>query len=116
MRQVRAHFERNLCGCPLALLAFPESEMRKQSNLSRVPTARPFAGTQAGLSVPDVERLANSWLLDCGARQLSPGTIDNRRRATSKLVWFLRDQEHAACGPDELRGFLAYVNRAHESA
>jgi integrase/recombinase XerC len=33
-----------------------------------------------------------------------------------KLVWFLKDREHAECGTMELRQFFAYVTNGHTSA
>lgn len=56
---------------------------------------------------------AESWLLDCEIRQHSPETLKNRRNVLAKLSWFLKKQDFAECGLDELRLFFAYMGRGH---
>jgi site-specific recombinase XerD len=54
-----------------------------------------------------------SWLLDCEISQHSISTLALRRHVTSKLLWFLHDQELEECGHFELRKFLRYVGSGH---
>lgn len=67
-----------------------------------------------GLTVEDLERQIQNWLLDGEYRLLSPATLDGRRYACERLVWFLRHREMSQCGTAEVRAFLAYLNTAHE--
>ena len=47
------------------------------------------ASSDAALSLPDLRRYADGWVLDCKYRQLSPRTVDTRQETTDKLLWFL---------------------------
>ncbi len=78
-------------------------------------TELPSSKTQIRISVRDLERFAQSWLLDSEIRQLSPGTIANRSLIVSKFVWFLKQNEISECGTMELRQFLAYVSNGHDA-
>lgn len=69
---------------------------------------------EVALSLSDLEHQALGWRLDGEVRQLSRGTLANRRYVTEKLLWFLRRESVAACSVNELRAFFAYLNRAHE--
>lgn len=83
--------------------------MRKQSYSPQ--------GTQPacdGLTLAELADQAENWCLDGEVRQLSEGTVYNRRLATDKLLWFLRQREAERCGLPELRAFFAYLNTAHE--
>lgn len=66
------------------------------------------------ISLRDLERNAEGWLLDGEIRQHSHDTIALRRIILDKLLWFLRQQEYPSCALRELRLFLAYVTRGHE--
>src|SRR4051794_38936101 len=77
--------------------------------------APPFTKTEAtAISLKELEYHAQGWVLDGECRQLSPRTISSRRDLLHKLVWFLQQRECAACGPYELRAFLAYVGNGHQ--
>ncbi len=75
-----------------------------------------FAKTGDGIPVPELERNAQGWLLDCEIRQHSRAATATRRIILDKLLWFLRTNEYPTCGVRELRGFLAYLTRGHENA
>ncbi len=67
-----------------------------------------------GLSVSELERQAQGWLLDCEIRQLSSNTLDLRRVITGKLLWYLREQGHTHCDGVAVRAFLAYLANGHK--
>lgn len=79
-------------------------------------TAHSFTKTEVTFSLADLERYAKGWLLDSEIRQLSPGTISNRKLIIEKLLWFFKQKELSCCGTLELRQFLAYVSNGHEDA
>jgi site-specific recombinase XerD len=66
------------------------------------------------ISIGDLERQGQGWLLDAEVRQFSRNTIALRRLLLEKLLWFLRQDNLDVCGKMELRRFLAYFNGAHE--
>ena len=68
----------------------------------------------ATVSVNDLERYAEGWLLSGEIDQHSSRTLDARRSIVDKLLWFLRQKQHACCGTMELRQFLAYVTNGHK--
>jgi integrase/recombinase XerC len=68
------------------------------------------------LTVGDLSRHAQGWLLDGEVRQLSPNTLAARKNVVEKLLWFLRHKELESCGAPELRAFLAYIGSGHDSA
>jgi site-specific recombinase XerD len=74
----------------------------------------PVSVSAKELTISDWQDLAQGWIDDGDLRQLSPRTLEERRRVTDKLLWFLRDREYPTCGTRELRAFLAYVSRGHE--
>jgi integrase/recombinase XerC len=74
------------------------------------------APASAALSLDELEHQATNWQLDGEVRQLSKGTIENRRIAADRLLWFLRHRNLKRCGATELRAFFAYLNTAHETA
>ncbi|HLV81656.1 MAG TPA: tyrosine-type recombinase/integrase, partial [Chthonomonadaceae bacterium] len=78
-------------------------------------TALPSPKTQVSIRVADLDRFAKGWLLDSEIRQLSPGTVANRKLIVEKLLWFLKQNEIADCSTMELRQFLAYVSNGHDS-
>src|SRR5437764_13882729 len=67
------------------------------------------------ISTRQLERHAKGWLFDSEYRQHSPRTLEARRFLVEKLVWWLRQEEREGCGAGEIRGFLAYIGRAHPS-
>jgi hypothetical protein len=66
------------------------------------------------LTVAQLERFGQGWVLDGEIRQLSPRTLEERRYLIQKLGWFLRHRELDACGVMELRLFLAYIGTGHK--
>lgn len=68
----------------------------------------------APLDTGTLRRSIVSWLLDGKLRQLSPGTLANRKLITDKLLWFLTQQELPECGVPELKRFFAYLGSGHE--
>jgi|SRR5579871_1703493 len=79
-------------------------------------TEHSFTKTDVTIGVAELERYARGWLLDSEIRQLSPGTISNRKLIIEKFRWFLKQQKVTDCGTMELRQFLAYVSNGHEDA
>lgn len=78
------------------------------------PVSAKTAGTNSAFTPAEWERQIQGWILDGEIRQLSKRTLEERRRVTEKLLWFLRSQELRECGALELKRFLAYVSRGHE--
>ena len=80
--------------------------------------ALPFQNRQAlpvSLSTGSLPRFLASWLLDGKIRQLSPGTLANRKLLVEKLLWFLQQNELPECGAPELKAFFVYISTAHAS-
>lgn len=80
--------------------------------------ALPFQKGQAlpcSIDTGSLPRHIAGWLLDGKIRQLSPGTLANRKLITDKLLWFLKQEELETCGVTELKRFLYYLGTAHES-
>ena len=69
-----------------------------------------FAKAGPHISVADLARYGQDWLLDGEIRQLSRCTLDTRRFLVAKLLWFFREREFSACGESELRAFLHYLS------
>ncbi len=68
------------------------------------------------LTVADINRYGDGWIIDCQLRQLSPRTVATRKDTISKLLWFLNDKGYAQCTTLELRNYLAYLATAHKEA
>ncbi len=66
------------------------------------------------LSTGRLKSCVSSWLLDGKLRQLSLGTLANRKLIIEKLVWFLEQHQLETCGVSELKKFMAYLNSGHE--
>lgn len=78
-------------------------------------TSSSSAGQQRpAVSLSDLDLNAQGWLLDGELRLHSKDTLALRRTILDKLLWFLRQHEHASCGTSELKLFLAYLSRGHE--
>jgi site-specific recombinase XerD len=73
-----------------------------------------FTVSETALTVFNLERFADGWLLAGDIDQHSPRTIQNRREIVAKLVWFLRRERLEICGTHELRQFLAYLTQGHK--
>ena len=65
------------------------------------------------VSVQEVKRLSDGWLLDCQYRQLSDETIRTRRFMLSKLLWWLQTNGVESCGGPEIKQFLTYISTGH---
>ena len=68
------------------------------------------------ISVTDLERYADGWLLTGEIDQHSSRTLEARRSILDKLLWFLRQKQYTCCSTLELRQFLAYVTNGHKEA
>ena len=68
------------------------------------------------LPVSEFFSYAESWLLDCEMRQLSPRVLDLRRLILDKFQWFLRQREMATVNKLSIRAFLHYVSTGHQDA
>jgi site-specific recombinase XerD len=80
-----------------------------------VPVSAVSADAPAELTLSQLERQIQGWVLDGEIRQLSPRTLEERQSVTSKFLWFLKDRELPQCGTREIRAFLAYVGRGHDT-
>ena len=74
----------------------------------------PLAKSTTALSLAEIERNGEGWLLDGEIRRHSKTTLTNRRLIIDKLLWFLRERKYATCALLELRQFLAYISRGNE--
>ncbi len=66
------------------------------------------------LPVADLEKQAQSWILDGEIRQLSDRTLDTRKDLVRKLIWFLKQRGFETCGMQEAQAFLAYVDKGDD--
>jgi site-specific recombinase XerD len=66
------------------------------------------------LSIADLKRFSDGWLLASEIRPCSATTMENRRLHVRNLLWFIRRQEYQSCGVMELRAFFAYFNTGHK--
>lgn len=76
---------------------------------------RSFPASPPTLTLQEVERWADDYHEEIRFRTQSKNTVQAYRSATTKLVWFLRQEEAAVCGRSELRRFFTYVANGHES-
>lgn len=60
-----------------------------------------------------VKHLLKGWIMDDEIEHRSPATIKNHRNAVEKLLWWLDQNGHTTCGPDEVKGFFYYLATAH---
>jgi hypothetical protein len=74
-----------------------------------------FENPPSVLSVDELEKQVDVWLLTGEISQHSPATLANRRLYTRNFLWFLREEGYTSCGVDELRKFFAYFNTAHKN-
>lgn len=65
------------------------------------------------LSLAEIKRFGQGWLTDCQYRQLSPATIEARRAAVQKLLWFATDRALDQIGGLEIKQFVQYVADGH---
>jgi integrase/recombinase XerD len=77
-------------------------------------TEQPFINSEANISVSELPFHVECWLNDCRASQHSARTIEARRLAMNKFLWYLREFQHEECDVSALRGFCAYLATAHE--
>ena len=88
----------------------PSSRRRQTPKCRQAPVRR----APDSVSVADLETFVDQWLFDGEGRHLSPRTLDFRRDLTQKLLWWLKREGHSVFGPDQVRGFLAYINTGHK--
>lgn len=81
-----------------------------------LPSSLPGDLPADALPVDRLEYYAKGWLLDSEIREHSDQTLYGRRLVTAKLLWWLRLHRHEWCGPNEVRGFLAYLTRGDDPA
>jgi integrase/recombinase XerC len=67
------------------------------------------------LTLRDFEAYGAEWLADCELRQHSRTTLEARRNLLDRVLWLAREQEWAECGTREIRAFLLYLTRGHET-
>ena len=66
------------------------------------------------ISLSDLKKYAEGWLLSCEIAQHSEATLANRRIYVKNLLWFLRQREYESCSVMELRAFFAYCTNGHK--
>jgi hypothetical protein len=71
------------------------------------------ADTSNSVSVADIDRYGQGWLLDAEVRQFAARTVELRKMVFHKLLWYLRSKGIVCCGRLEVPQFLAYFNSAH---
>jgi hypothetical protein len=66
------------------------------------------------ISVSDLKRYAESWILSCEIGQHSASTLANRLLYLRKFFWFLENKAIACCSVLEMRQFFAYLTNGHK--
>lgn len=66
------------------------------------------------VSVANLEKYADGWIISCQISQHSERTLGNRRMVLEKLLWFFKQKKIQDCGVNELRLFLAYLSTGHK--
>ena len=66
------------------------------------------------LTVSDIKRYGEGWILDCQLRQLSPRTVGTRQDTIKKLLWFFEAKDYSNCSTLELKNYLAYLTNSHK--
>ncbi len=66
------------------------------------------------ISLSDLEKRSEGWLLSCEIAQHSEPTLANRRIYVINLLWFLRQRKYESCSVMELRAFFAYCANGHK--
>jgi integrase len=84
--------------------------------LSQLPPQAPETApdNQDTLTRALLLRCANGWALDLRAENKSPSYQEGGKFITSRLLWWLDRDGHASCGPDQIKGFMIYLQHAHE--
>jgi len=88
----------------------PSSRRRRSSSCRQAPVRR----APDAVSVDDLKTFSEQWVFDGESRHLSPRTLGFREDLSRKLLWWLNREGHSVCGPNEMRGFLAYINTGHK--
>ena len=88
-------------------LPFTNSEKRIQSANTKVSTSEP------AIPIAELSRHIEDWLIDGTISEHSPRTLEVRRHAMDKFLWFLREHGYAACSLCEIRRFFAYLQTGH---
>ena len=65
------------------------------------------------LTLEDLARYSQDWILEGQFRLHSPHTVATRRIFIKNLLWFLKQQRHERCGTPELKRFFAYLSTGH---
>ena len=76
-------------------------------------TPHDFTKTENRVSVNDLRRFSQEWLLDCDLRQHSINTIDGYKRELEKIFWFFEHRGIDAVGTSELKTFVSYLANGH---
>jgi integrase/recombinase XerC len=64
--------------------------------------------------IPDIESHGDDWISESEFLRRSPRTIEGKRDAIRKLLWWMRFSNIDRCGKRELRKFFTYVATGHE--
>lgn len=76
--------------------------------------ARPRRSNDVVISTQIVRSYYGDWLGDCDYNGQSPLTLDGKRNAVEKLLWFLGREGIEQCGEDEVQDFLSHCEHGHE--
>jgi hypothetical protein len=74
----------------------------------------PVSAATESLSVAELTRQGEDWLLECRTNGHLPRALEFRRHVSDKLIWLLHAEGCQEWGLSELRRFLAYVAMGHE--
>lgn len=74
----------------------------------------PSVHSDSALSVSELKRYAEGWLLSCEIGQHSSSTMANRRLYLKNLFWFFDHVGISCCDVLELRRFFAYVTNGYK--
>lgn len=92
-----------------ATAASPIGELSQAS--TALDLAAPNMAREVRISIEELERLADEYLLDCEYRQHRPHTIANNRGFLRHFAEYLKRQGHSDCGKQEIRLFLHYLQQ-----
>ncbi len=76
-------------------------------------TDQPIDSCAVSIPVAHLEVWIAEYLIDCEGRDQSTVTLQGKRDAFQKLLWFLAAKGHTECGLPQLRRFFVYLRNGH---
>ena len=80
----------------------------------KVRRTRDRPANQVSIPVAVIRSYYADWLADCDYHGQSPLTIEGKRSAVEKLLWFLGRESLMVCAETDVRDFLSHVEHGHE--